>query len=81
MGIVALVLWRLRDRFAAGTLFALYLVLAGTERLLVEFIRRNSDAALGLTLPQLISVVMIVAGGAWIAARGGLRRREVAATA
>jgi phosphatidylglycerol---prolipoprotein diacylglyceryl transferase len=81
MGIVALVLWQLRDRFEAGTLFALYLLLAGVERLLVEFIRRNSDAALGLTLPQLISVVMIVAGGGWLAARGGLRPREVAATA
>jgi phosphatidylglycerol:prolipoprotein diacylglycerol transferase len=80
MGLVAVLLWRLRDRFAAGTLFAVYLVLAGLERLLVEFIRRNSDAALGLTLPQLISVAMILAGGAWIATRG-LRPREVAAPA
>jgi phosphatidylglycerol---prolipoprotein diacylglyceryl transferase len=80
MGLVAIALWRLRDRFAAGTLFALYLVLAGVERLLVEFIRRNSDVALGLTLPQLISVGMILAGGAWIAVRG-LRPREAAAVA
>jgi phosphatidylglycerol---prolipoprotein diacylglyceryl transferase len=80
MGLVAVLLWRWRDRFAAGTLFAAYLVLAGTERLLVEFIRRNDDVALGLTLPQLISIVMIVAGAAWIWARG-LRPREVAATA
>ena len=41
MGLVALVLWRLRDRFTNGLLFALYLLLAGTERFLVEFIRRN----------------------------------------
>src|SRR5436190_9820316 len=81
MGTVALVLWNLRNRFRPGVLFALYLVLAGTERLLVEFIRRNSDAALGLTLPQLISIVMIMAGAGWIAARGGLRTREVAAAA
>jgi phosphatidylglycerol:prolipoprotein diacylglycerol transferase len=66
MGIVALVLWRLRDRFRPGLLFALYLVLAGVERLLVEFIRRNDEAALGLTLPQLISVGMILAGGVWL---------------
>jgi phosphatidylglycerol:prolipoprotein diacylglycerol transferase len=66
MGAVALVLWNLRDRFRPGLLFALYLVLAGLERLLVEFIRRNDDAALGLTLPQLISVGMILAGGAWL---------------
>jgi phosphatidylglycerol---prolipoprotein diacylglyceryl transferase len=68
MGLVALVLWRLRDRFVPGVLFALYLVLSGTERLLVEFIRRNDEVFAGLTQPQLISVVMIVAGAAWLAA-------------
>jgi phosphatidylglycerol:prolipoprotein diacylglycerol transferase len=66
MGAVALVLWNLRDRYRPGILFALYLVLAGIERLLVEFIRRNDTVALGLTLPQLLSVVMIVVGGAWL---------------
>jgi phosphatidylglycerol:prolipoprotein diacylglycerol transferase len=80
MGLIALLLWQLRDRFRPGVLFGLYLVLSGLERLLVEFIRRNSDAALGLTLPQLISVAMILAGAAWIAARG-LRPRAVAAPA
>ncbi|MEA2423189.1 MAG: phosphatidylglycerol---prolipoprotein diacylglyceryl transferase [Thermoleophilaceae bacterium] len=64
---VALLLWNLRDRVRPGILFALYLVLAGVERLLVEFIRRNDEAALGLTLPQLISVGMMVAGGVWLA--------------
>jgi phosphatidylglycerol:prolipoprotein diacylglycerol transferase len=68
MGLVALVLWRLRDRLTGGRLFALYLVLAGLERLLVEFVRRNEDVALGLTLPQLLSVGMIV-GGVALAAR------------
>jgi phosphatidylglycerol:prolipoprotein diacylglycerol transferase len=66
MGLVALVLWNLRDRFRPGLLFALYLVLSGIERLLIEFIRRNDTAALGLTLPQLISVAMILAGAAWL---------------
>jgi phosphatidylglycerol:prolipoprotein diacylglycerol transferase len=66
MGAVALVLWNLRDRYRAGTLFALYLVLSGLERLLVEFIRRNHEAALGLTLPQLISMGLIVVGAAWL---------------
>jgi len=69
MLVVAWVLWKLRDRFTAGMLFALYLVLAGTERFLVEFIRRNEDVALGLTQAQVISVVMIVAGGAWLTVR------------
>ena len=69
MGLVALVLWRLRDRVAPGTLFALYLLLAGVERLLVEFIRRNEAVLAGLTPAQLISVLMIAAGGVWLARR------------
>jgi phosphatidylglycerol:prolipoprotein diacylglycerol transferase len=75
MGLVALVLWRLRDRFVPGILFALYLLLAGVERLLVEFVRRNDVVVAGLTQPQLISIGMILAGGIWIAVqarRGGL---------
>jgi phosphatidylglycerol:prolipoprotein diacylglycerol transferase len=59
-------LWRLRDRLTNGLLFALYLLIAGTERLLVEFIRRNEDVAVGLTAAQLFSVAMIVAGGVWL---------------
>jgi phosphatidylglycerol:prolipoprotein diacylglycerol transferase len=62
MGIVALVLWNLRDRLTGGRLFALYLILAGIERFLVEFIRRNDDVALGLTVPQLVSLAMIALG-------------------
>ena len=53
MGLVAWFLWRKRDRMRPGGLFALYLVLAGAERFLVEFLRRNDPVALGLTLPQL----------------------------
>jgi phosphatidylglycerol---prolipoprotein diacylglyceryl transferase len=66
MGLVALVLWRLRDRLTNGLLFALYLLLSGTERFLVEFIRRNDDVALGLTQAQLISLVTMIAGAAWL---------------
>lgn len=64
MGLVALVLWQLRDRFRPGVLFALYLVLAGLERLLIELIRRNDSVLLGLTPAQLISVAMIALGAA-----------------
>ena len=64
MSLIALVLWRLRDRYRPGVLFGLYLVLAGTERLLVEFIRRNDAVVAGLTQPQLISVAMMVGGAA-----------------
>ena len=73
MGGVAYGLWRLRNRLTGGLLFALYLVLAGVERFLVEFIRRNEDVALALTLAQLISVVMVVAGAVWLIL--GLRER------
>jgi phosphatidylglycerol---prolipoprotein diacylglyceryl transferase len=66
MGLVALVLWQLRDRLTNGLLFALYLLLSGTERFLVEFIRRNDDVALGLTQAQLISLVMMIAGAVWL---------------
>lgn len=76
MGLVAWALWRARDAFRPGVLFGFYLVLAGTERFLVEFLRRNAPVFLGLTEAQLTSVVMFVAGAIWLAyaARtGGLR--------
>jgi len=66
MGLVALVLWNLRDRFPPGALFALYLVLAGVERFLIEFIRRNDGVLVGLTPAQLISVAMVVGGTVWL---------------
>jgi phosphatidylglycerol---prolipoprotein diacylglyceryl transferase len=67
MGLVALLLWRWRDRFRPGGLFGIYLVLAGVERLLVEFIRRNDEVVAGLTLAQLVSLAMIAAGTALLA--------------
>ncbi|MEA2178896.1 MAG: phosphatidylglycerol---prolipoprotein diacylglyceryl transferase [Solirubrobacteraceae bacterium] len=67
MGIVALGLWHLRDRVRPGIIFALYLILAGLERFLIEFIRRNTDAVAGLTAAQLWSVAMVIGGIAWIA--------------
>ena len=72
MGLVAYLLWRLRDRFQTGVLFSIYLVLAGTERFLVEFVRRNDHVLLGLTQAQLISLAMIAGGAGWMAAK---RRR------
>ena len=75
MGIVALGLWHLRDRVRPGIIFALYLVLGGLERFLVEFLRRNDEVAAGLTLPQLIALGLMLAGGAWLArlhAAGGV---------
>ena len=77
-GLIALVLWQLRDRFRPGVLFALYLVLAGVERLLVELIRRNDSVVAGLTLPQLVSIGMIAAGAAWLIRLGDLRQERSA---
>ena len=66
MGFGAWLLWQLRDRFRTGVLFALYLVYAGAERFLVEFLRRNDDVALGLTTAQLESLAMMLVGAFWI---------------
>jgi len=49
-----------------GALFALYLVFAGIERFLVEFIRRNKDVAVGLTAAQLESLGLLVVGAVWV---------------
>lgn len=77
MGLVTYALWRARHRLAPGMLFAAWLVLAGTERFLIELIRLNDDLAGGLSLPQLIAMAMVAAGGAallWVRVRGGCWR-------
>jgi phosphatidylglycerol---prolipoprotein diacylglyceryl transferase len=71
MGTVAILLWRWRHRWRPGTLFALWLVLAGIERFLIEFIRRNDEVLAGLTQPQLISIGMIAGGGVLLYVRRG----------
>jgi phosphatidylglycerol:prolipoprotein diacylglycerol transferase len=78
MCLVGWALWRARHALKPGLLFACYLVLAGSERFLVEFVRRNEPVVAGLTEAQLLSLVMIVAGGVWLsrAARSGGIRRE-----
>ena len=72
MALLAWVLWRNRDRVRSGVLFALYLVGAGLERFLVEFVRRNTPDAIGLTAAQVISLAMLFAGLVWLAV---VRRR------
>jgi phosphatidylglycerol:prolipoprotein diacylglycerol transferase len=67
MALLAYALWRLRDRVRPGVVFALYLLLSGLERLLVEFIRRNHEVLVGLTAPQLESVGLCLIGLAWLA--------------
>ncbi|HWI22266.1 MAG TPA: prolipoprotein diacylglyceryl transferase family protein [Baekduia sp.] len=67
MGLLAWGLWQLRDRYRPGILFALYLIGAGIERFLVEFLRRNPDVALGLGTAQFQSLAMVAGGAIWIA--------------
>ncbi len=67
MGLCAWLLWQLRDRVRPGMLFAIYLVYAGVERFLVEFLRRNEPGTLGLTAAQIESLVIALGGAIWIA--------------
>ena len=58
------VLWSLRRKgHPVGWLFGLYLVFAGVERFLVEFLRAKDDRFLGpFTLAQLTSAIIVVIG-------------------
>ncbi len=67
MGLVAYLLWSLRDRVRPGVICALYCLLSGLERFLVEFIRRNSEVFAGLTAAQVESVVLMIVGAVWLA--------------
>jgi phosphatidylglycerol:prolipoprotein diacylglycerol transferase len=77
MGLGAWVLWRMRHAVRPGVLWGAYLLLAGGERFLVEFVRRNEAVLAGLTVPQLQSLGLILGGVAWLwilsRRRGGLR--------
>src|ERR1700685_2381459 len=74
MCLVAYLLWRLRDRMRPGGVFAVYLVRSGLERFLVEFIRRNKEVLLGLTAPQVESLVLLAIGLAWLGLLAPRRR-------
>ena len=49
-----------------GVLFSLYLISSATARFLVEFIRINPEAALGLTQAQLIAIALFSGGAFWL---------------
>ena len=72
MGLVMFwILWRLRDhKHAAGWLFGAYCALQGIERFIVEFFRAKDDRIFGaFTVAQVIALVFIATGAAWMAAR------------
>ncbi|HEY5528734.1 MAG TPA: prolipoprotein diacylglyceryl transferase [Thermoleophilia bacterium] len=75
--IFALLFWVISPRFKReGPLMFAYLILAGIERFLVEFVRTNPPVALGLTQQQWISIGLFVIGvvGVWWFARHGRLR-------
>jgi len=73
------VLWKLRTKDTPdGTLFVIYLILAGLARFLVEFIRLNPRIALGLSEAQLISVFLILVGIIGLRVLLNSQRRDVA---
>lgn len=53
---------RPKARFA-GQVFALYLLLVGTERFFIEFIRTNRQYAFGFTGAQYIGAILVIIGG------------------
>ena len=88
MGLVAFLLWRLRDRVRPGVVFALYCVLSGLERFLVEFVRRNQEVLRaspraarerGLMIVGVVWLALMMRGrGLRAAAGGGARAARLA---
>lgn len=61
--IIFSVLWSLRKKlWPDGKLFMCYLVMAGSERFLIEFIRLNPRLLFGLSEAQLIALILIFSG-------------------
>lgn len=72
-------LWRLgraqcRPPLPPGTVFAVYLLLTGIARFLVEFIRLNPRVIYGLSNAQLVALASIVGGALLLFTTGALRR-------
>ncbi len=62
--IIFLILWSLRKKMGEGKLFALYLILAGTERFLIEFLRLTTPSFIPfLTVAQILALILIITGG------------------
>lgn len=82
MLLVFWILWRLRSHGrGTGWLFGLYLMLAGTERFLIEFLRAKDDRFIyGFTLAQLTSLAVVGTGALLISTfnrRHGLAVQDI----
>lgn len=64
MFFVFLYLWKIRKKDRpAGWLFSIYLILAGFERLLVEFVRNTTPSPIpGLSVAQVMAIAIILVG-------------------
>jgi phosphatidylglycerol:prolipoprotein diacylglycerol transferase len=75
--IVSGILWSLRKRkYPHGTLFSLYLVLAGSMRFVVEFWRVNPVVGFGMTEYQWISLALVILGTGLLLYRTKLIKEE-----
>lgn len=78
---IFLYLWKNRTKYnIPGTLFYLYLILAGIERFLVEMIRVNPKVIANLSQAQLIAIFMLVVGIVMFTKNKG-REKELEKTA
>ena len=59
---IAGLLLAVRHRWNPLSVVGTYLILSGLARLMVEFLRTNEPAFLGLTQPQLWSIAVVAAG-------------------
>ena len=64
LGLVFILLWKSRKKvYKSGYLFSLYLILAGSERFLIEFIRNTTPSPIpDLSIAQLMAVFLILVG-------------------
>jgi len=64
MALVFILFWRLRLKpTASGWLFSLYLIITGSERFLIEFIRSTTPSPIpNLSVAQIIAILIILVG-------------------
>lgn len=74
--LIFIILRLAQKRLSPGKTFALFLVLAGIERLMIEFIRTNPPVWIGLTEAQIVSLILIVAGLVSLSVRNKLASRR-----
>jgi len=77
--LVFAVLWRMRREPAPdGAAISWYVVLAGTARFAVEFVRVNPPVVLGLTEAQVTSLVLIALGSSFLLVKRAWRTAAAA---